>query len=154
MKDDQSSMVLMPRSIVMSLRILIKVLSSRFLILNLTMEWLGGRGERTGLERSPVLPWYILQMGIPDSRILPCLIKRQIFVHYLCIFNANSNSLTLLFKICFKNKVCGMYEVWNSLMWGYKYNSLISATVEQLPRETVIKMASFKKLFGEEHVRL
>lgn len=93
-------------------------------------------------------------MGIPDSRILPCLIKMQTLVRYLCIFNANSNSLPLLFKICFKNKVCGVYEVWNGLMWGYKYNRLISGTVEQLPRETLIKMASFKKLFGEEHVRL
>lgn len=55
MSDDQSFMVLMPRSIVMSSKILIKNLSSRFLILNLT-KWFGGRGERTGLEISPVLP--------------------------------------------------------------------------------------------------
>lgn len=52
MKDDQSFMVLMPRSIVISSRILIKVLSSRFLILNLMMVCFGGRGERTGLEIS------------------------------------------------------------------------------------------------------
>lgn len=54
MKDDRSFMVLMPESIVMSSVILIKILSSRFLILNLTMKWFGGKDERTGLEISCV----------------------------------------------------------------------------------------------------
>lgn len=37
-------------------------------------------------------------MGIPNSRILLCLIEVQILLHYLCIFKVNSNSLPLLFN--------------------------------------------------------
>lgn len=92
-------------------------------------------------------------MGIPDSGILPCLIKMQILVYYLCIFNANSNSLPLFSKSVSKIR-CVVCMKCGIALCEVTSTTLISGTVEQLPGETLIKMASFKKLFGEEHVRL
>lgn len=95
----------MPKSIAITSRIL-------------THFWFCGRIERVDLEVFSCL-------NSIDDIFLGCAFQNPPMSHentdviavcYLCIFNVNSTSLSLLLQVCFKNKAYGICEVQNSLM--------------------------------------